>query len=177
MTEVYHVVTGRPLRAGQVILMGGAHTNGVYERGAGWQALERGEDVAGPLGALLRGDRERWACVARRELALERVRAAEFDAYPSRMACLYASRTEAEARSWARYFMELGREVYSLARLSVAGRVFTGDACNCFDGTPDKALNDELARRYWRALPTDEPVFETLIDGEITVCELVEEYR
>lgn len=49
----------------------------------------------------------------------------------------------------------IGRDVYAVARLTVNGRVFTGDACNCFDGGDDAAADDERARRYWRVERTE----------------------
>jgi len=143
-----------------------------------WQRLSAGEDVHGPIADLIRADMDRWANVARRELAMERVRRAGFPHCPSRMACLYASRTLEEARQWAEFFAGLGREVYSVVRLRVDGRIFTADACNCFDGTGDEARDDALALRYWQCAPgSDRPVMETLIDGVITVDEIVDKLR
>ena len=71
----------------------------------------------------------------------------------------------------------VGARRVRVARLTVSGRVFTGDACNCFDGSGDAAADDELASRYWRVERTERPVFETLIDGEIVVSEIVESYK
>lgn len=174
---VYHAITGRPMSKGQTIIMGGDNVNGVCERVRCFEQIERGEQVSGAIAELIRADMDRWKKVARREQALERVRRAEFPECPSRMACLYASRTKEEAITWARFFMESGRDVYAVARLTVSGRVFTGDACNCFDGGDDAAADDARARRYWRVERTERPVFETLIDGEIVVSEIVESYK
>lgn len=175
--EVFHVVTERPMQPGQVILFDEQHHNGVYARVRAFERIESGETVNGPLYDMLRADMDRWGKVARRELALERVRVAEFPGCPSRMSCLYTSRELADARGWADFFRELGRDVYSLVRLSVRGRAFTGDACNCFDGTLDEVANTASARRYWRAEATDKSIYETIVDGEITVAEIIEQYR
>lgn len=175
MTELYHVVTGRMMEQGQLLKLDDEHPNGVCLRVRALERLERGEDP-GELGELIRGDVERWKCVARREEALERVRLSEFPEHPSRLCCLYASRTLDEARSWASYFSELGRDVLAIVRLNALGSVFTGDACNCFDGTGDRATDDELARRYWLALPTGNPVMETLVAGDTLVDEIIERF-
>ena len=94
---VYHAITGRPMSEGQTIIMGGDNVNGVCERVRCFEQIERGEQVSGAIAELTRADMDRWKKVARREQALERVRRAEFPQYPSRMACLYASRTKEEA--------------------------------------------------------------------------------
>ena len=106
---------------------------------------------------------------------LEQVRLEQFPHLPSRMACLYTSRTLEEAQSWAGFFRKLGRKVYSIVLLEVDGAVFDADACNCFDGIGDESdlLN---ALRYWKNAPTEKPVIETIINGTITVKELIETY-
>jgi len=111
-----------------------------------------------------------------RELALEQVRQAEHPQYPSRMACLYTSRTLDEAEKWAEFFRGLGRKVYSIMKLRVDGSVFDGDARNCFDGTENEAENIANARRYWNMEQNKCPVIETLVTGNIFVEEVVVDY-
>ena len=57
------------------------------------------------------------------------------------------------------------------------GRIFAGDACNCFDGTPDRERSLELARNYWLNGPNSagRPVKELLVDGDIEVAEIIRE--
>lgn len=171
----YHVVTDRPMSPGQIILFDSEHHSGVYQRVTA--LAEQVKDVyAHPEKYPL--PLEHHLDVAIRELALEEVRRNRFPQYPSRMACLYVSKTLAESRDWAHYFARIGRPTYSIVELSIDGRMFEGDACNCFDGAPDLADNLKKAEHYWLNLPNvdgDRPIIEMLVDGEIRVERIVEE--
>ncbi|MBR2719427.1 MAG: DUF2441 domain-containing protein [Clostridia bacterium] len=170
----YHVVTERPMVLGQRIVFDEEHHSGVYQR-----VMDRVDIVkdvyAHPEKYPL--PLEHHIDVAIRELAMEQVRKEKFPEYPSRMASLYVSATFEEAKQWADYFVSLGRPTYAIVKLRVEGRSFVGDACNCFDGTPDLADNLARAEHYWRNLPNDEgrPIHEMLVDGEIVVEEIAEE--
>ncbi len=89
--ECYHVVTEHPLRVGDCICFDEAHHSGVYAcvmslHSEVQELLAHPEQHDGiPLSHEL--------SVALREMAMERVRQAEFPQYPSRMACLYVSQT------------------------------------------------------------------------------------
>lgn len=171
----YHVVTDRPMAPGQVILFDEAHHSGVFQR---VMALtDQVEDVyAHPEKYPL--PLEHQLDVAIRELALEQVRKEKFPQYPSRMACLYVSKTLKESQDWAAFFARIGRPTYAIVELSIKGFVFSGDACNCFDGTPDLEENLAKAEHYWLNLPNvdgDRAILELLVDGEIRVERIVEE--
>ena len=84
----------------------------------------------------------------RREMAMEAVRKEQFPQYPSRMHSLYASSSLENARCWFQWFTDWGRPTLQIVRLRVEGRVFTGNANLCFDGTLDKAQNRAKALRY-----------------------------
>lgn len=63
-------------------------------------------------------------------------------------------------------------------KLKAKGRVFSGDACNCFDGVSNEAENISKARVYWENKTHNEkPVIETIVDGEIIVEEIIECYK
>ena len=64
-----------------------------------------------------------------------------------------------------------------IVELKISGRVFVGNACNCFDGTPDKAANLAKADHYWQNQPNEdnEYIWEMLADGDIEVIRVVEE--
>lgn len=174
MIRVFHVVTERPMQKGQVIVFDQSNHNGVYNRVMTFRRLADGEPPEGGLAQMIYADMEKWSKVAYRELALERVRAEQYCEYPSRMACLYTSRTRAEAEQWARFFCEIGRKVYGIAVLSVEGRVYDGNANLCFDGTGD-CSDIEKAHIYWEnSQPDENPVIETLVDGVITVEEIID---
>ena len=116
--------------------------------------------------------------VALRELALEEVRKKKYPNYPSRLASLYVSNSLEEAESWYHYFISLGRPTFQIVKVSVDGNSFTGDACNCFDGTIDKNYNLEQAEIYWQANDNTKgknPVYETIVDGKIKVIEIIKE--
>ncbi len=172
---VYHVVTDRPMQVGQHIVFDENHHSGVYQR-----VMALADTVADvyanpdkypvPL--------EHHLDVAFRELALEEVRRKKYPQYPSRMACLYVSRELEEAKRWGEYFARIGRPTYAVVEMNVNGRCFVGDACNCFDGTPDLAANLAQAEHYWQNLPNvdgDPAIWEMLVDGDIEVVRVVEE--
>ena len=96
---VYHVVTERPMELGQKLIFDQQHHNGVYHRVTAFKALLCGEPVEEKLVRLLQADMDKWSKVAYREMALEKIRKEYFPTYPSRMACLYTSRTLQEAQS------------------------------------------------------------------------------
>lgn len=50
-------------------------------------------------------------------LALEKVRVYKYPNYPSRMACLYVSKTLKEAEKWFDYFISLGRPTFQIVKL------------------------------------------------------------
>lgn len=173
---VYHVVTERPMHIGQRIIFDENHPNGVCCRVRAWEDYVRGTPVEGDVGALIASDPDRWAKVARRELAMEQIRRERFPELPSRLACLYTSRTLEQARSWAGFFQKLGRKVFSIVLLEVDGPVFDADACNCFDGVGDETdLTNAL--RYWQNVPTENPVIETLASGVLTVTDIIETFQ
>ena len=173
--KVYHVISDRPLKAGDVIRFDESNRSGVYQRvmalaDTAADVLAHPEKYELPL--------EHHLDVAIRELAMEQVRREKFPQYPSRMACLYASSEPEPARQWAAYFARSGRPTYAVAELEVNGRCFVGDALNCFAGTPDQADNLARAERYWRNEPNEDghdPIREMLVDGEIRVVRIIEE--
>ncbi len=175
-TELYHVVTGRPMAPGQMILMDEAHPTGVYERVMAKAPLVEAllahpeQHAANAL--------EHHTAVALRELALEQVRREQFPQYPSRLHSLYTSASLADAECWYQWFKDWGRPVLQIVRLQVDGRIFTGNANLCFDGTLDEAANQALAQRYWQVCEDpdgERPIWETIADGRIQVVEILTE--
>jgi hypothetical protein len=171
----YHVVTDRPMELGQHIIFDDDHHSGVYQRvmmKAGLVGQIYSQPDKYPADSL-----DYPTMVALRELALEQVRSEKFPHYPSRMACLYVSREVEDAHKWGEFFARIGRPTYAVVELKITGRVFTGNACNCFDGTPDKAVNLVKADHYWQNLPNEdnEYIWEMLADGDIEVVRVIEE--
>lgn len=172
----YHVVTEKPMKLGQVVTFNDNNRNGVARRVDATSDYIEGKTISKELNDLICKDIERWKKVAFREIAMEKVRKNEFSNYPSRMVCLYVSNSLVEAEKWAGWFVDSGRKVCSIVKLKTDGNIFEGDAMNCFDGVGDHG--DLLkARNYWKNnIENENSVWETIIDGNITVIEIVKEF-
>ncbi len=173
---VYHVVTDRPMQVGQQIIFDEKHHSGVYQRVH--EKMDIVKEIYECPVAYVEKELEHHTAVALRELALEEVRKEKYPQYPSRMSCLYVSKTFEEADNWGKFFAEIGRPTYHIVKLDVQGNVFEGDATKCFKGTSDKQENLRLAERYWENAEEDSeqpPICEMLVDGCITVVEIVKE--
>ncbi len=174
--ELYHVVTGCKMQLGQVIQMDENYPTGVYQRVM--DKLPLVEDMLAHPEAYAGQPIDHPTDVAIRELAMEAVRKEHFPQYPSRMHSLYASSTLENARCWFEWFTNWGRPTLQIVRLKVEGRVFTGNANLCFDGTLDEAANRQKALRYWQVGEDpdwERPIWETIADGRIEVVEIIHE--
>ena len=167
---VYHVVTEREMVEGQVVVFDESNHNGVYNRVKACMDYLEGKEDEESLKNLVSSNLDTWKKVAYRELALEKVRREEFNDYPSRMACLYVSESYEDALTWATSFLQMGRKVFSIVKLKVKGRMFAGNAFNCFEGKEnDSEWNEKKARKYWQNAKNKELLYEYLVDGEILV--------
>lgn len=172
----YHVITDKPIQLGEQIIFDKTHHNGVYKRV--YDKIEIVNDIYKNPTKYNADSLEYPVMVALRELALEEVRLEKYPVYPSRMSCLYVSKTLKEADDWGKYFAEIGRPTYSIARLEIKGNCFAGDATKCFDGGLDQQENLRLAEIYWENKHNDinnPPICEMLVDGTITVIEIIKE--
>lgn len=171
---VYHVVTEKPMYIGQHIVFDENHHNGVWQRVN--EKLDIVNDIYNKPEKYKYAKFEHHTSVALRELALEKVRLNKYPNYPSRMACLYVSKTLEEAEKWFDYFAGLGRPTFQIVKLKVNGNVFYGDAENCFDGKLTEKENLALAEQYWENKDFDtSSIVEMLVDGDIEVVEIVKE--
>ena len=121
---------------------------------------------------------EHHTSVALRKLALEEVGRKKYPSYPSRMSCLYVSKTLEEAEEWGKFFARIGRPTYHIVKLEIEGNCFIGDATKCFAGQLEKQENLRLAELYWENKSDNKEqsaVDEMLVDGRITVIEIVKE--
>ena len=168
----YHVVTDRPMELHQRILFDQEHHSGVWQRVMDKMSVV--EEIYANPAAYQGVTLEHHTDVALRELALEEIRLAEYPQYPSRMSCLYVSKTLKESEDWFDFFTRIGRPTYQIVKLRVRGNVFEGDAAKCFDGTPDHEENLRMARRYWENPDEGErTIVEVLVDGELEVVEII----
>ena len=171
---VYHVVTEKPMYIGQSIVFDEKHHNGVWQRVN--EKLDIVNDIYNNPEKYKDTVLEHHTSVALRELALEKIRVNQHPDYPSRMACLYVSKTLQEAEKWFDYFVGLGRPTFQIVKLKVNGNVFYGDAEKCFDGRLLEKENLVLAKKYWENKEFNESsIIEMLVDGEIEVVEIVKE--
>lgn len=173
---VYHVVTEKPMHIGQHIVFDENHHNGVWQRVN--EKLDIVNDIYNNPEKYQDTELEHHTSVALRELALEKVRVNKYSYYPSRMACLYVSKTLNEAEKWFDYFVSLGRPTFQIIKLKVNGNVFYGDAEKCFDGRLTEQENLILAEKYWDNNSFDDSsIIEMLVDGDIEVLEIIKEYN
>lgn len=168
----YHVVTEKPMYVGQHIVFDENHHNGVWQRVN--EKIDIVCDIYNNPKKYKDIELEHHASVALREIALEQVRVEKHPNYPSRMACLYVSKTLEEAEKWFDYFVSLGRPTFQIVKLQVNGNMFYGDAENCFDGKLSEKENLILAEKYWKNEDFNESsIIEMLVDGDIEVVEIV----
>lgn len=172
----YHVVTEKPMVVGQHIIFDEIHHNGVWKRVN--EKLNIVRDIYRNPKNYQNDTIEHHISVALREVALEKIRQEKYSNYPSRMACLYVSKTLEEAERWFEYFTDIGRPTFQIVKLKIKGNVFYGDAIKCFDATVYEQDNLALAEKYWENGENpdgEEPIVEMLVDGDIEVIEIVKE--
>ena len=172
----YHVVTNKPMKVGQIIKFDDNNHSGVYDRV--YKLEDNINKIYSNSNQYSENEIDHHTKVALRELAMEEVRKKYYPNYPSRLECLYVSDTLEDAKFWFDYFRKLGRVVYQIVKVKTDGRIFKGDACNCFDGSTNKDKNIELAKKYWEGKDNDIgkiPIYETIIDGNIEVIDIIEE--
>ena len=172
----YHVVTDKPMQVGQIIVFDENHHSGVYQRV--YEKLNIVNEIYANPDQYEAEKLEHHTAVALRELALEEIRKSKYPQYPSRMSCLYVSKSLEEVEQWGTFFAQIGRPTYHIVKLEIQGNCFIGDATKCFKGTPNKSENLKLAERYWESSLTDAnkpEICEMLVDGHVTVVEIVKE--
>lgn len=172
----YHVVTDKPMYVGQQIIFDEEHHSGVFQRVQ--DKIDIVYDIYSNPSKYDVEALDHHTKVALRELALEEVRQKKYPQFPSRLSCLYVSKTFEEADNWGSFFVEIGRPTYHIVKIEIDGNYLIGDATKCFDGTLDKNENLRLAEIYWenkRDNINQTSIYEMLVDGKITVVEIVKE--
>ncbi|NWK69872.1 DUF2441 domain-containing protein [Bacillus paramycoides] len=188
---VYHIVTRKKMNLGQIINFDKNQTNTLYhfffERE---QLNSNGEDSIQILknhytDEELHINNENAKVVmnymdqtirAVRETIVEMVRLQEFPEYPSRLSCLYASKSYEDALKWKALFDSYNREVLQIVKLRVIGNSFEGDG-NLLpkeDAIPF-SQKIEQAREYWQGNVRNE-LPELLINGKIKVMEIIDDF-
>lgn len=114
---MYHVVTEKPMQPGQIIIFDENRYNGIYNRVTACKKILDGDHSMDELSNFINSNLEYWTVRTYRELALEKVRKEKYTNYPSRMSCLYTSKTLSGAEMWAASFMNSNRKVYQIVKL------------------------------------------------------------
>lgn len=105
-----------------------------------------------------------------RELALEEVRKEKYSNYPSRLSCLYVTKTKEDAISWSKILKRNKKKCKQVLTLELTGDIF------CFDGNLMKRQNISYqnhlinAKLYWDSIDSD--ISEILFYGEAKVIEI-----
>lgn len=187
----YHIVTNKSMSLGQIINFKNNQKNTLFrfffERE---QLNSNGEDFIQILSRYNTGEgmelsKENAKVVidyadqtsrAIREVITEMIRLEEFPEYPSRLSCLYAAKSYEDILKWKEIFNSYHRKVLQIVKLHVVGNYFEGDAdlLPKLDGA-SFAKKIEQARCYWLGgVKNDLP--ELLINGDIEVVEIIEDY-
>ncbi|MEW9138413.1 DUF2441 domain-containing protein [Bacillus wiedmannii] len=188
---VYHIVTRKKMKIGQIIHFGKNQTNTLYrfffERE---QLNSSGEDGIKIINNHYKNEElhiknENAKVVMSyidqtirtvRETIVEMVRLQEFPEYPSRLSCLYAAKSYEDALKWKALFDSYNREVLQIVKLRVIGNCFEGDG-NLLpkeDGIPF-SQKIEQAREYWKGTVNNE-LPELLINGKSEVVEIIDDF-
>jgi hypothetical protein len=188
---IYHLVTRNKMTSGQSIHLGKDAPNTLARFFFEKQIVNsKGEDFYQILnnnysdGQIILGAEDaelaaRYADVtsrAVREVILEMVRLQDFPQRPSRLSCLYGARTVDEALRWKDIFESHNRKALQIARLTFDGNYFEGDGDSLpsLGGEPF-SVKIQQAQVYWRG-NTGSALREILVDGNIRVIEIVEEF-
>lgn len=111
-----------------------------------------------------------------REVIVEMIRLQEYPEYPSRLSCLYATKSYEDALKWKDLFDSYNRKVLQIVKLQVIGNSFESDG-NLLpkeDGVPF-SQKIEQAREYWKGNVKNE-LPELLINGKIEVVEIINDF-
>ncbi|MFF3101903.1 DUF2441 domain-containing protein [Viridibacillus arvi] len=188
---VYHIVTRKKMSQGQIINFDKNQKNTLFhfffERE---QLNSKGEDFIQILqdhdtneGLYLNKENAQVAINyvdqtirAIREAIVEMVRLQEFPEYPSRLSCLYATKSYEDALKWKSLFDSYNRKVLQIVKLRVIGNYFEGDGdlLPKTDGVPF-SRKIEQAIEYWNGNVKKE-LSELLINGKIEVVEVIEDF-
>ncbi|MFJ8238846.1 DUF2441 domain-containing protein [Bacillus tropicus] len=188
---VYHIVTRKKMKIGQIIQFNKNQTNTLFHFFFEREHLNsNGEDSIQILqehytNEELHIKNENATVVmnymdqtirAIRETIVEMIRLQEYPDYPSRLSCLYAAKTYEDALKWKALFDSYNREVLQIVKLRVIGSSFEGDG-NLLpkeDAIPF-SQKMEQAREYWKGNVNNE-LPELLINGEIEVVEIIDDF-
>lgn len=187
----YHIVTKKKMNIGQIIHFDKNQTNTLYHFFFEREQLNAtGEDSIQILKShyinnKLHINNENAQVVmnymdqtirAVRETIVEMVRLQEYPKYPSRLSCLYASKSYEDALKWKALFDSYNRDVLQIVKLLVSGNSFESDG-NLLPKEDGISFSRKIeqARDYWKGNSKSE-LPELLINGKIQVVEIIDDF-
>ena len=190
--EYFHLVTNKKLELGQKILFNKDTNNRLYDfffkkefrNNEGRDCFDIIKSGSTPSGLSL--NEEDTKIIHKynditirgiRELIVEMVRLKYYPNYPSRLNCLYVSKTYEDLLKWKEIFESYNRKILQLVKLQSNGDSFEGDGelLPKEDGVSfDKKMSQ--AKEYWES-NNNCGLSEVLLDGEIEVIKIINEYE
>lgn len=105
-----------------------------------------------------------------RELALEEVRKEKYPSYPSRLNCLYVTKTKEDAINWSNILKRNKKECKQILTLECTGDLFIGDGNLMKRQNISYQKHLENAEKYWNSKIKETP--EYLFYGEAKVIDI-----
>lgn len=188
---VYHIVTRKKMQIGQVILFDNEQKNTLFhyffekeylnsDKQDTFQIIsdsrsnneiilnkDNSQVVTQYLGHTIRSIRE---------VIVELVRLQEFPHYPSRLSCLYTTKTYEDLLKWKIIFESYNRNILQIVKLKVIGNYFEGNGeLLPKEDASSFAKKIEQARNYWKGNGNNE-LSELIVNGKIEVIEIIEDF-
>ncbi|EJR61780.1 hypothetical protein IIO_02688 [Bacillus cereus VD115] len=181
----YHIVTKKKMNIGQIIHFDKNQTNTLYHFFFEREQLNAtGEDSIQILKSHYINNENAQVVMnytdqtirAVRETIVEMVRLQEYPEYPSRLSCLYASKSYEDALKWKALFDSYNRDVLQIVKLLVSGISFESDG-NLLPKEDGISFSRKIeqARDYWKGNSKSE-LPELLINGKIQVVEIIDDF-
>ena len=108
-----------------------------------------------------------------RELVLEKVRQEKFPSSPSRQNCIFLIESEKDIQRWKNQIGINGKQ-YQVIKVRATGNIIRVDSNNLPKGNEPFSEWESKAYKYWNCELTDDPSIEVLLEGQVTVDEILE---
>jgi hypothetical protein len=112
-----------------------------------------------------------------RELIVEMVRLQRYTNYPSRLNCLFVSRTYEDIERWKKIFESYNRKIVQIIKIKSNGSSFEGDG-DLLPKEDATSFESKIiqANEYWESRGNSK-LPEVLVDGDIEVVEIISDFR
>ena len=180
----YHAYSGEKVNVGDVLVFNSGTRNKMYDEVYN-NEYKIGEEDANELLINKKRNQERSFLIDEfelllntvnndafvlRELALEEVRKDKYPFYPSRLSCLYITKTKEEVTNWIKILKRNKKKCKQVLTLELTGEIFS------FDGNLMKRQNVfyqkhlQNAELYWNSINSNNS--EILFYGEAKVIKI-----